>query len=277
MTPIDSIAKENPGHEDFYKLIKLGEFMEIIRLHAETFIEINRQLTALNQLLEVHVDLFLKTDDKLTEDIGKLYEILLEMGFDFSAKSAKRLESRLKESKEIDSSIQYLISELGGRLRDEFKIRYVFMIPATTERYYKPAMSIFGKDVADLFDSIEDIDEAGNCFALGRNTACVFHLMRVMERGVQKFGEKLEILLITQKGKPLGWQDILNAINTPIKNMDPHNETTKIYAAIASHLYNVKLAWRNEVMHPKATYTEEEAKALIGAVDVFMKDLVKIL
>ena len=30
-------------------------------------------------------------------------------------------------------------------------------------------------------------------------------------------------------------------------------------------------------MHPKATYTEEEAKALLDAVKIFMKDLVKVL
>lgn len=48
---------------------------------------------------------------------------------------------------------------------------------------------------------------------------------------------------------------------------------TKVYAAAAGHLYNVKIAWRNEVMHPKKTYTAEEAKKLLNAVDTFIRDL----
>ena len=43
------------------------------------------------------------------------------------------------------------------------------------------------------------------------------------------------------------------------------DQTTKKYAAISSNLYHVKLAWRNEVMHPKQTYTEEEALEVFAA------------
>jgi hypothetical protein len=42
--------------------------------------------------------------------------------------------------------------------------------------------------------------------------------------------------------------------------MDAKQLSTKAYAEAASHLYNVKVAWRNEVMHPKQTYTFEEAE-----------------
>jgi hypothetical protein len=119
----------------------------------------------------------------------------------------------------------------------------------------------------------EDIDEAGKCLALNRCTAAVFHLMRVVEIGVQKFGDKLGIALTSEKN----WQCILDEINKSIKGMDHKLPQTKAYAATAAHLYNVKIAWRNEVMHPKQTYTAEEARVLFAAVGTFMRDLTSML
>jgi hypothetical protein len=50
----------------------------------------------------------------------------------------------------------------------------------------------------------EDADEAGKCFAVGRYTACVFHLMRIMERCVQKMGRDLGVYdkIVAEKGVP---------------------------------------------------------------------------
>ena len=42
-------------------------------------------------------------------------------------------------------------------------------------------------------------------------------------------------------------------------------------------LYAVKVAWRNEVMHPKETYTLEEAENLIRLVKGFMQQLAEIV
>jgi hypothetical protein len=75
------------------------------------------------------------------------------------------------------------------------------------------------------------------------------------------------------------WQKIVNAIRGQLNIIYPkHNDSERIkYESIIGHLETVKIAWRNPTMHPKATYTEEEAKALLGAVEIFIKDLAKIL
>ena len=96
--------------------------------------------------------------------------------------------------------------------------------------------------------------------------------MRVMEIGVQKFGEKLGVTLTEDKT----WQTILDQLNAPIKKLGK-DASAKTYAAIAAHLYNVKLAWRNETMHPKGTYTEEEASLIFTAVRGYMGELVAVL
>ena len=45
----------------------------------------------------------------------------------------------------------------------------------------------------------EDIAEAGKCLGVGRPTASVFHLMRVMEIGVPRFGDVLGVKLADEK------------------------------------------------------------------------------
>jgi len=73
------------------------------------------------------------------------------------------------------------------------------------------------------------------------------------------------------------WQNILDEINKAIKAMDQKQPKTTQLAEAAAHLYNVKLAWRNAVMHPKDTYTPEEAKAIFENVKTFTSDLAPLM
>jgi hypothetical protein len=104
-----------------------------------------------------------------------------------------------------------------------------------------------------------EIEEAGKCLALDRSTACVFHLMRVLEIGLQAFGANLGILDSPDKN----WQVILNNVNGAIKRLAQSTREEKEYlgkcSAVAVHLQHVKDAWRNDVMHPISSYTPEQA------------------
>lgn len=140
--------------------------------------------------------------------------------------------------------------------------------------YFDPATPLLGSEVEAKFPNMsEDIAEAGKCLALERPTAAVFHLMRIMELAVRKLGDELGISLVEEKN----WQNILDEVNKAIKALDHKQKRTKDLAAAASHLYAVKVAWRNEVMHPKQTYTPEQATAIFDGVRVFVADLAALL
>jgi len=96
--------------------------------------------------------------------------------------------------------------------------------------------------------------------------------MRVMEVGVRAFGTKLGVILTNEKV----WQVILDGIHVAIRKLPPKNHATVEFSQIAANLYSVKLAWRNEVMHPNDTYTLEEADNLIRQVKIFMEQLAKV-
>ena len=160
---------------------------------------------------------------------------------------------------------QTIIWEMEDRLS-------AYIPPERASRYDQK--ELFGKDVNNKFPTIQfDLVEAGNCYATGRGTAVVFHLMRIMETGVQAFGAKLGVQLTDEKN----WQNILDEINKIIKTLNPKAPATVEFSQSAANLYAVKLAWRNEVMHPKDTYTLEEADNLIRQVKLFMEHLAAIV
>lgn len=164
------------------------------------------------------------------------------------------------------------VDEITTRLYDEIENHgKFFYIPIDRANYFD-TLEPFGRIVSQKFPKLtEDIQEAAKCYACGRYTACVFHLMRIMEHGVQRFGKKLGVKQV----ELLVWQVILDQTNKAISALPAKSSQTKKFAAIAGHLYNVKLAWRNEVMHPKATYTEEEAEHLLSQIKFFMQHLSK--
>jgi hypothetical protein len=164
-----------------------------------------------------------------------------------------------------------MVHELGNRLQDECSLTHFLTITNDDFSMINPEQPLYSALVEDKMPNvIEDIAEAGKCLGFGRATASVFHLMRVMEAGVQKFGEALGVALVHEKV----WQVILDQINKEIKKRGKGGQR---YASISAHLYNVKLAWRNEAMHPKATYTDEEARGIFNAVRNFMIDLAGVL
>ncbi len=220
-------------------------------------------------------------------DSGKLIQSLglMELNQDLSLLDLKltkmacqRLVDLLKDdpSVSIDEILSSLV-QLITRFKDELKDRKFMMIKSAHEQYYDVYGTILGEEVLrELPQLAQDAEEAGNCFALGRYTACVFHLMRVMERCVQKMGEELGLAeLITYD---LEWQKILNKIRGAVKQKCPGEKDPERvrHESVISHLETVKIAWRNPTMHPKQTYTEEQAGEVLMAVKAFVRNFVQL-
>ena len=198
-------------------------------------------------------------------------------------KEIGRAQTALK--RKTAPEIVQALENVSRRIIDDLQsIMFLHIKPESIKYYDEKELfgeELFGEEVFIKFSAVvEDLEEAGKCFSLQRYTATVFHLMRVMEYTVQRFGKKLKVKL--KKGiKDESWYNILKSINDVISEMPEATTSQKEkkdkYAAISTHLNNVRMAWRNKVMHPKETYTEEQAKALLGAVEVFLKDLAKVL
>ena len=195
------------------------------------------------------------------------------LGLNLSALYATEVVAKLRRESIETRKLADMTHILWRRITDEIDLRkFLYVSPAQQEFY--EAKYLFGVEVETTFSrTTEDISEAGKCYALARYTASVFHLMRVMEIGVQELGKKLGVKLVGEKV----WQVILDQTNSVIRTMPAKTAAQKKkqawFAEASAHLFNVKLAWRNPVMHPKRTYTEEEAKQLLVTVRSFMRHL----
>jgi len=196
-----------------------------------------------------------------------------------SATAAARLRDYLKNKESVESAkLRELSDDLTQRIMDEFKTQLVLTVPFDRAHFYKKKGTILTEDVVNKWSNLlEDADEAGNCFAFGRYTACVFHLMRIMEAVVMRFGRKVKIVVNPAKDT---WFKILSQVKKVIDDMPdklPVEKRRKArFLASYARLDAVRVAWRNETMHPKATYTAEESEELINAVRLFVKDFSKL-
>jgi hypothetical protein len=181
----------------------------------------------------------------------------------------KQKEAFLKSESVVGTKLEQLASIVESELSSSLFVH----VPREGAAYFDQK-ELLGTAVIDKFPMIQyDMVEAGNCYALGRSTACVFHLMRIMEVGVQQFGNKLGVTLTEAKN----WQNILDEVNKAIKALPTKDPATVAMSQASANLYAVKLAWRNEVMHPNDTYTLEEAEDILRQVKLSMQQLVEIV
>jgi hypothetical protein len=158
--------------------------------------------------VEAQVLQWAKGDVDIWAEISNLCE---SIGLRASTKCVKSiLENHVKEST-VGKMIEE-ISQLEDIIQWEMQDRLFMFIPSDrADRYNKS--ELFGTDVTAKMPQTQfDIVEAGNCYAAGRGTAVVFHLMRIMEIGVQAFGSKIGVVFTNRKN----WQPILDEINTKI-------------------------------------------------------------
>ena len=69
----------------------------------------------------------------------------------------------------------------------------------------------------------------------------------------------------------------VDALPGGVRASRPQNTRKQKFATAASRLDHVRLAWRNDVMHPKATYDESEALEVLTSVRMFVNSIVKLV
>jgi hypothetical protein len=150
------------------------------------------------------------------------------------------------------------LDQLGETITWEMEDNTFMFIPASRAQRYEKEQA-FGKDVASSFPSASfDIKEAGTCFASARYTACVFHLMRVLEIGLNTFA-KLFPAVPTNKEN---WQQIIEKIESEIRSLPQAKvkppdwkEKQEQYSQVANNFMFFKDAWRNYTAHARGKYT----------------------
>jgi hypothetical protein len=164
-------------------------------------------------------------------------------------------------------------------LERELSLKIIIALQPQEAEYFAPKTPLFGTDYADKFKDrgAFELDEAAKCLALSRPTAAVFHLMRILEVGINAMAASLGI---PDPVKPAerNWAVILRNIKTGIDQKWPNSADQMagdglLFEALYASLDAVKNPWRNETMHVSGKYTDDEAKHIFIAVGGFMRKL----
>lgn len=221
------------------------------------------------------------TLQKSIEEVGR---IALEASLDASTEMAVICSELLERSWPYDGAnyaigkpdaerLSWSLNNLLRTLAAQLNSRVVIVFDSKNSKFALSDEPPFGVEVDDAFPkAAEEISEASKCLAFQRNTACVFHLMRAMELAVGRLSQEIG----TGQSADKGWGQILSDIGAAIEKM-PKGTNRNQWSESHSHLYHVKQAWRNDTMHPKKTYTDEQAQSVFDAVRSFMMHLATLV
>lgn len=261
----------------------------MLKRYAQSFYQLGSVLEALQVLLQGAESVLVKASvgqqrDELIKSLfggylSSLEVACSELDLRFCGRTVARLEEALKLDKPDIKGLDEIVRDLDRRIRDELTERVLFYVrPEGADHYdnfrqqWEPAIS--------RFNIATDIEEAERCYALGRYSGCVYHLMRACEIGVQELGKYLS-LSVPKIQEP--WGRILEHVRDEVKKM-PHGtqaEKTKQsqVSDAADALWHVNLAWRIPAEHPRTpgdSYNEEQATDALARVKALMRTLVAV-
>jgi len=287
MTALGPSRHDRPSHG-------LWDLREMLELKAGAFLAVMTNLASLSSWIEAtseyagkehhfHEDnrLHEAERDHLRGQLQSLKDHLTTMEADVTLIAVDELLERAHWQLTTWGHVKERLREIGNTLRREVSTKTLLVLEPKEQAYFAPKEPHFGGAVAAKFLSAAfDIDEASKCFALGRSTASVFHLMRVMEIGIRATARCLGI---PDPIKPAerNWGHILGEIR---KDLDAHGGAapTKAWAVAGdkeffegayASLDAVRVAWRNTTMHVENKYTTDEAEHIWSAVKGFITKL----
>jgi hypothetical protein len=231
----------------------------------------------------------------LKKDVADVYNLCISMDMSATKISSKRIADVLAEMEKscqivasqgmpsimrVDQANSALLAqrmiECAGRIKDELEERRFLSLSSAESKLFYPSDPIFGVEFQNKFPSaLYELDESAKCLALGRSTASVFHLMRIVEIGIGAIRKSLGIL-DPIKPSERNWGAILRKISDGIsgKGAATWNAGDKAFFEQSyASLDAVKVAWRNSTMHVENKYSPEEAEYIFAVVKGFVKNV----
>lgn len=257
---------------------RLVTLLELLELKAEPF----WRLSCLLGQLVVRLETSVPPLDEIASALGELQKEVERLGLRSGVAQLNRIrdilfgDDRETNIYKLGQRLHPLVLDLHLRILDELADTFFLSIPSESVHYYQPSEPLFGQAVSGSFsNTTEDIDEAGKCYALGRYTAAVFHLMRALEVALHALAGKTGATVTNKHGEFLTWGVLLANVGDKINQMPPGRDKDA-WSHAHVLLHHVNQAWRTGTMHPKQTYTQEQAREIMEAVKSFMRHLASL-
>lgn len=193
-----------------------------------------------------------------------------------------RVRRKIENPTRYTYSLASAIDAIKHCIFRELSSRKFLFIPSTEAEYYDHA-ELFGTEVSERFPTAnKEITSAGNCYATGNYTACVFHLMRAVEIGARCMVAALKVQSHLN-GVPVElceWGTLAAALQKGVDALSVGSRTDKrkkekheFYSHALASFRNFKDAWRNNVSHTRTRYQQGGTKDIMDNTRQFMQHL----
>jgi HEPN domain-containing protein len=262
----------------------LVSLLDMIKFCAEDFCAFMHELEAL-----MEEGIFDSSRPGLTsEEVKRTYELIKKASnwcklveLDAAQELIRQIQIRILTSgwdfmgEPYSLELGEIFMALRNIIKDGLRDRLFMFVPKDQAPWYEKENG-FGMKVTKAFPSaIEDIKEAGTCYATGRYNACVFHLMRVLEHGLRALATEVCLDFDQQQ-----WHTIINqiisVINKGSEKLKQGSKKTKrlqFLSEAAIEFRYFKDAWRNHVSHNRANFDQPEALMILNHIKSFMVHL----
>lgn len=212
------------------------------------------------------------TFNELSSALGSAPEVSKSLRNQF-ARLRGSIETATWDNRE---SVTNLCVEFVHSLTDGLGENVFLYIKSDRRTFYEQPEPPFGPQVEDLFPNAKlDISHAARCIAFDEWTACVFHLMRVLEHGLRYVANDIGLTMSPELDEQ--WKTLIDRMLSEISKLEGKPKTPekaeqlKFYSTVGLDLRNFKNAWRNDVSHSRETYDERQAMAVWDQVRRFMQ------
>ncbi len=208
--------------------------------------------------------------DALITTLNTLNEQASRLNMRFVMNQVSTIYAFLEAGGGKTSQLSEMLEQLSKRVHEELVERQFFTLSTDKElffQWYWLADTAIGRPA--LQSIREEFHRAGRCFAFGENTACVFHLMRVVEWIVKQVAKSLGAHKVTSL------HDAAEVISDQMQKKyqtksDDWKSAEPFYAQILNDIQAFSRGFRNDTAHNlERVYDDREARHLIGVVENF--------
>ena len=128
-------------------------------------------------------------------------------------------------------------------------------------------------------DTVDEFQRAGRCFAYGENTACIFHLMRIIDFCLKKVADSLPGVSYDARS----WKGIGDNIKRKMEQKyqeksDDWKKKEPFYAEILTDIQAISRGYRNPALHElEKKYDEREARYMLTVIERFAQHVAEKL
>jgi len=229
-----------------------------------------------------------KFTDLIAQRLGRVGTVAEALGFKRTLSQIGHIRDHLKTFGNVvndwkDEDLPQQIKFLRQSFRDDLDEHPVYLPNAARSAWFRQEAG-FGEKVHTAFPRLRtDITEAGNCFACDNYSACVFHLMRIVEHAVRILAKYIHVSGLKAD---LDYEDF-KRIQVELKNKlakwrnsrrgKRREREIDFYADVADRCQYFTDMWRNNVTHGRANYDEHQAASILTRVKEFIERLVERL